>query len=81
MYQRVLEDDLEFPMDIDPDAANFISGVCNSQKKQLSALEESEQKGKSNILPCLFFVFFCLLENSYWSENQSIAWEAKAPHT
>ncbi|KAG0346937.1 hypothetical protein BG005_000450 [Podila minutissima] len=27
MYQRVLEDDLEFPMDIDPDAASFISGL------------------------------------------------------
>jgi len=27
MYQRVLEDELEFPMDIDQDAASFISGV------------------------------------------------------
>ncbi|KAF9378895.1 hypothetical protein CPB97_009278 [Podila verticillata] len=27
MYQRVLEDDLEFPKDIDPDAASFISGL------------------------------------------------------
>ncbi|KAK3808215.1 MAG: kinase-like domain-containing protein [Linnemannia elongata] len=27
MYQRVLEDDLEFPMDIDQDAASFIAGL------------------------------------------------------
>jgi hypothetical protein len=27
MYQRVLEDDLEFPMEIDQDAASFIAGV------------------------------------------------------
>lgn len=31
MYQRVLEDELEFPMDIDQDAASFIAGVSQQQ--------------------------------------------------
>ncbi|KAG0345091.1 hypothetical protein BG004_003973 [Podila humilis] len=31
MYQRVLEDELEFPMDIDPDAASFISGLLERE--------------------------------------------------
>ncbi|KAF9928120.1 hypothetical protein FBU30_002622 [Linnemannia zychae] len=34
MYQRVLEDDLEFPLDIDQDAASFIAGLLERDPDQ-----------------------------------------------
>ncbi len=75
MYQRVLEDELEFPPEMDPYAMNFIAGV--SRTCRIGFLSTYHVAFPLNIVINDLTTSLCL-SKSFWSVTQTIGWEAKA---